>query len=292
MTEQSHRFKVGSFECIIVKDGNNIYKNPAKRWFSNAPKDSLEAALRRHDLEPSEWKEYVSPYPSLVVYTGSHVVLVDTGLGDVLPTTGKLMTNLEAERVHPEDIDVVILTHGHGDHIGGNLNSEGDPAFPNARYVMWREEWDFWTQEPDLSPLGLDEQRKQLLIDLARKNLLPIRSQVQLVEADTEIVPGVEVAGIPGHTPGLMAVSIGSGNDQLVCISDLALHPIHLEQPEWFADVDLDQKQLLETRRSFFSRLTADGPLVFAFHFPFPGLGHVIEGGQKSWKWKPIEILE
>jgi glyoxylase-like metal-dependent hydrolase (beta-lactamase superfamily II) len=216
------------------------------------------------------------------------VVLVDTGLGGVLPTTGKLMSNLEAERVHPEDIDVVILTHGHGDHIGGNLDSEGKPAFPNARYVMWREEWDFWTQEPDLSPLGLDEQRKQFLIDLARNNLLPIQNQIQLVESNTEIVSGIEVTANPGHTPGLMAVSIRSGNSELVCISDLALHPIHLEHPEWIADVDLDQKNVLKSRRSFFSRLAEQGPLVFAFHFPFPGLGHIIEMGE-SWQWKPIE---
>ena len=262
-------------------------------------RESLEFLERMHFIlppfatwKPSEWKEYVSPYPSLVVYTGNHVVLVDTGLGDVLPTTGKLMTNLEAERVHPEDVDVVILTHGHGDHIGGNLDSEGNPAFPNARYVMWSGEWAFWTQKPDLSPLGLDEQRKQFLVDLARKNLLPIRKQVQLIESDTEIVPGIGLTGIPGHTPGLMAVNIGSGDGRLVCISDLALHPIHLEHPEWFADVDLDRMQILETRCSFFSQLAADGPLVFAFHFPFPGLGHVIERGEKSWQWKPIAQLE
>ena len=163
MSTQSYHFKLGSFECIVVSDGFFTYPHPAQIFFVNASQEDLARVLREHGLDPEQWQEYVSPYPSLFINTGQHRVLVDTGAGDMAPTTGNLMSHLHAEGIAPEDIDVVILTHGHPDHIGGNVDSEGKPAFPNARYVMWKAEWDFWTKEPDLSSMQSDDQIKQWL---------------------------------------------------------------------------------------------------------------------------------
>lgn len=147
MNNESYRFKIGNFECIIVLDGTFAYPHPAQVFFANAPEERLEQVLREHNLNPETWGEYISPYPSLVIYTGDHVVLVDTGAGSFAPTTGKLIPNLKTEGISPKDIDTVILTHGHADHIGGNVNGEGKPTFPNARYVMWKEEWEFWIRK-------------------------------------------------------------------------------------------------------------------------------------------------
>jgi glyoxylase-like metal-dependent hydrolase (beta-lactamase superfamily II) len=213
-------------------------------------------------------------------------VLVDTGAGGLAPTTGRLLQNLQTEGIAPEDINTVILTHGHPDHIGGNTDAEGRPAFPNARYVIWKGEWEFWNSEQ--AEQGLDEHVRELLLSVARENLPPIQGKVDLLDREEEIVPGILAIAAPGHTPGHMALEISSEGEQLLCISDAALHPIHLEQPEWYPVVDFVPEQAVSTRRQLLTRAVARKALVLAFHFPFPGLGRVARKGE-GWQWQPVE---
>ena len=293
MTGERYRFKVGAFGCIVVNDGTFAYPHPAKNvfinFFVNAPEERLRQVLGRHNLDPDRWEQYVSPYPALVVDTGQRRVLVDTGAGGLAPTTGKLIPNLRAEGIAPEDIDTVVLTHGHPDHIGGNINSEGRPAFPNARYVMWKDEWDFWTSEPSLEGLKVDEHGKEILIKVARNNLLPIQDQLDLIDRETEIVPGIRAVAAPGHTPGHMAIAVASGSENLLHISDTVLHPVHLEEPDWYSAVAYAPEEVVTTRRRILNRAAAEKSLVLASHFPFPGLGHVVKAGE-AWRWQPIEL--
>lgn len=294
MSTECFSFKVGNFECMAVSDGTHtytppIFPPPATFLFANAPREGLEEALREHNLQPEKWDEWVSPYICMVVNTGEHQVLVDTGADGLGPNTGKILQNLKARGIAPEDIDTVIITHGHPDHIGGNTDTEGKPAFPKARYVMWKDEWDFWTSEQ--AELQLDEHSKEVLLKFARKNLPPIEGQLDLVDQETEIVPGVCAVAAPGHTPGHMALAISSRDEQLLCISDVVLHPIHLEQPEWYAAVDYDPKQVVTTRSRLLNRAAAEKALVLAFHFPFPGLGYVMQKGD-VWQWQAVETTD
>ncbi|RLC94844.1 MAG: MBL fold metallo-hydrolase [Chloroflexi bacterium] len=291
MNTETYRFQVGAFDCIAVSDGTLTYTPPtfpppATLLFASAPPQRLDQTLREHNIQPEQWLEWVSPYICLVVNTGERRVLVDTGAGDLGPDTGRLLRNLEAEGVAPGDIDTVILTHGHPDHIGGNTTGDGRPAFPNARHVMWKDEWDFWTSER--AELELDEHLKEVLLTIARKNLPAVQDQLDLVDRETEIVPGVRAIAAPGHTPGHIALAIHSGGEQLLCISDAALHPIHIEQPEWCAVVDFAPEQAVATRRRILNMAAADRALVTAFHFPFPGLGHVVQR-REGWQWQPVE---
>ena len=244
--------------------------------------------LGEYNLDPKQWEQYVSPYPSLVIKTGQHRVLVDTGAGGLAPTTGRLVPNLQNGGIAPKDIDTVILTHGHPDHVGGNIDSEGKLAFPNARYIMWKDEWDFWISEPNLAELNVDEQIKEILITVARNNLPPIQHQLDLIDHETEIVPGIRAIAAPGHTPGHMAVTITSDNEQLLYISDAVLHQIHLEQPDWYTVLDFAPEQAVITRRHLLDWAATEKALVHAFHFPFPGLGYVTQK-REIWQWKPIE---
>lgn len=293
MNTDIYRFKLGDFQCIAVSDGTHTYAPPtfpppAIFLFANAPRERLEQTLREHNLYPEQWAEWVSPYICLAVNTGQHQVLVDTGADGLGPNTGKLVQNLKVVGIAPEDIDTVIITHGHPDHIGGNTDSEGRPTFRNARYVMWHDEWHFWTSEQ--AETKLDEHVREVLLKFARKNLPPIQGQLELVNHETEIVSGIRALAAPGHTPGHMALAISSEGEQLLCVSDAVLHPIHLEQPEWYSAVDFAPEQVVATRRGLLKRAAAEKALVLAFHFPFPGLGHVSQSGD-TWQWQPISTI-
>jgi len=280
---------VGDFECMAISDGTFTYEPPlipppATFLFANAPKELLEQALSEHGIQSEQWVAFVSPFTCVMVNTGRHKVLVDTGADGLTPNTGRLLRNLHTVGIEAGEIDTVILTHGHDDHIGGNTDAKGKPAFPKARYVMWKEEWTFWTSE---QPEALYKNED---FAFTRKNLLPIQDQIDLFDLEAEIVPGIHAVPAPGHTPGHMAVSVSSNGKQLLCIGDAFLHPIHIEHPEWHATHEVAPEQLMNTRHLLLNKSATEKALMLAFHFPFPGVGHVVRRGT-GWQWQPIQRL-
>lgn len=144
-------FHIGTIECTIISDGSFAYPQPGQLFFDEVPVQQLNAALTEHTIDPTTWESYLSPYPSLLIKSGERLILVNTGAGTLAPTTGQLLSNLRTIGVTPEQIDTVVLTHGHADHIGGNLDSAGQLAYPNARWIMSHAEWDYWAADPDLA---------------------------------------------------------------------------------------------------------------------------------------------
>jgi len=289
MNTDIYRFKVGDFECIAVNDGNFTYTPPlipppADFLFANAPKEELDQVLRKHGIQREQWMEFVSPFTCLMINTGRHKVLVDTGLDGLDPNTGRLLINLKAVGIGTGDIDTVIMTHGHDDHIGGNTDAQGNPTFPKARYIMWKEEWTFWTS-------GAEKLYENAEVAFTRKNLLAIQRQMDLLDHEAEIVPGIRAVAAPGHTIGHMAVAISSRGEQLICVGDAFLHPIHIEHPEWHAAHEESFEQLMKTRHLLLNKATTEKALMLAFHFPFPGIGYVVQKGT-GWQWQPIETTQ
>lgn len=279
----SHTFKVGSFECILIKDIDHVYKDPAAMMFSNAPREELEQVLRELDIALEEWNTYLSPYPSLLVKTGSHNVLIDTGIGTTYPPTeGLLMQELAAIMVEPEGIDHVLITHAHVDHSGGNADAVGKSLFKRARFIVHKAEWDFWTAEDVLA-----QPQNEWMKTVVEKNFRPIRSCFELIEDDIEVVPGVSFIFAAGHTPGHMVVRISSDGEQFWYLSDVFLHPAHIVRPDWYAVVDVQPEQAIQTRKSMLKQFSADQSLVHCFHFPFPGLGHIRER-EDGYRWEPL----
>ena len=280
MASDSKRFKVGDIECVAVNDGTFSY--PIGWLFSNVPSDQVESSLRQPKLPTTHVD---SPYTCLLLKTGKNNVLIDTGADGLAPTTGNLLRNLKAEGISPEEITDVVLTHGHPDHIGGVLDASGQPAFPSARYVMSRTEWDFWNDPSALHDAAMDDHMKQLLVGCAQKNLPPLKERIELFDGEKEIVSGIHAIPAPGHTPGHIALFISSSHARLLHISDAVLNPLHMENPGWRSVFDLDSEQAAKTRRGLLDRAAAERVSVLAYHFPFPGMGRVESKGD-AWAWE------
>jgi len=285
MHTESYGFNIGTFECFILKDATHVYENPATLLFCNAPYEPLTSVLREHGIELEGWSEWISPYICMLVKTGSHNVLIDTGIGSTFPPAeGKLMRQLKALSVEPEEIDIILITHAHVDHCGGNSDSEGKAAFNQARYIMHEAEWDFWTSESVLR-----QPQYEWMASVVYKNLTPLRDRFELIEEDTKVVPGIEFINAPGHTPGHMVVHISSEGEPFWYMSDAFLHPIHIVQPDWYAEVDVQPEQATKTRKLLLKQVMADQSLINCFHFPFPGLGNIIEN-EEGYRWRPLIV--
>ena len=211
------------------------------------------------------------------VRTPEQTVLVDTGLGPgpherAGNQKGRLMQELTAAGLRPEDFDLVIVTHMHVDHVGWNGVSEGGAvraSFPRARYLLPRKDWEHFSR-PEIA-----ERSPWLQATFA----LQERGLVDLVDGDRSIGAHLTLVPTPGHTPGHQAVAIVSGGDRAAILGDMAHTPAQVQETGWSPRADLDPVLSAETRARVFDRLEAEGALLCAGHFPHPGFGRLVRSG-------------
>ena len=281
MDAETYHFHIGNIECLAINDGTFAYHNPAELFFTNATGEQLAPALLTYGIIQYEWKEYLSPFTCLLVRTRSNTVLIDTGAGKgPVAGLGNLPDLMQKEGIPPEAVDTVLITHGHPDHLGGNTDPEGGVVFPNARFLISKSEWEYWSSDDVLANGGFFAQ-------MVRKNMLAIQDRFSVVEPDLEVCPGILATAAEGHTPGHMMVSIHSRGRRLLVVSDAFLQPLHVEQPAWYSKVDIQPEVMVNTRRELIKKAAREQALVLAFHFPFPGLGNIIQKDD-GYCWEPL----
>jgi glyoxylase-like metal-dependent hydrolase (beta-lactamase superfamily II) len=287
MTGMAYAFQVGAFNCMSISDGASAIPGIDKLLFGNADPAAVQQALADAGIDPAQM---IAQHSSTVIDTGSDLVLVDTGSGrSGLPAAGILIDNLRREKIQPSAVTVVFLTHGHADHVGGNLTAGGNPLYSNARYVMSQDEWDFWTDEARVADAYPDADYRNQQLESFKKNVMPLEGKIELIGDGTEVVSGLTAVAAPGHTPGHMGLKVESEGDTLWVLGDAALHPVELPHSDFTGMFDADPDQTVATRKTLFAQIAGDGSQATFNHFdPFPSLGQIAAEGD-AWAWQPVE---
>lgn len=287
-----YRYRVGDFQVTAVTDGVNVIPIP-EGFVANVAKAEVGAALAAAHLEP---ERIAIPFTPVVVNTGSRLVVIDTGNGEAnLAATkgasGQFHRNLAAAGIRAADVDTVVISHFHGDHVNGLLDPTGKAAFPNAEILVPRVEWAYWMDDGEMSraPKG----RIEGVFRNARRVFDALGRKVTPYEWDREVVPGITATGTPGHTPGHTSYVVSSGSSQVFVQSDLTNVPVlFARNPGWHLVFDQDAAMAEATRRRVYDRLAADRTMVQGFHYPFPALATLERAGngyrEVPRPWMPV----
>ncbi|WP_370651946.1 MBL fold metallo-hydrolase [Brevundimonas sp.] len=247
-----YRFKIGALDAIALFDGQNPVPNDNKVFGVGLTPQAVAAPLTAAGQPADPIMLEIHP---LLVRNGARTMLFDTGLG---AGKGQLMQSLQTAGVDPASITDVMISHGHPDHVGG-LVADGALAFPNAAIRMSEAEWASMRANPEMA-------------DLVRV----ITPNVQAFRPGEEVAPGVEAQDTAGHTPGHVAYLIADGQNQLLYTGDLMHHwVLSVEHPDWTVGYDNDPVAGKKARLDEITALRASGAHIYAYHFPFPGLGKI-----------------
>jgi glyoxylase-like metal-dependent hydrolase (beta-lactamase superfamily II) len=276
-----YRFKLGTVEITVISDGTLAF--PAETLWLDRAEDARGLLTSTFQL-PSPVGLEIN---TILVNTGDKLVLIDAGCGvdKFQKTTGRLLGNLAAAGYAPGDIDTILFTHFHFDHLWGiSDHDNASLLFPSAEFVASETEVAFWSA-PDLADKLPPEQQPRV----TEANLKLATPRLRLIKAKAEVVPGVTTFGTPGHTPGHLAVNISSGSEELLLTGDIVVNSaVSFLHPEWPFGFDIDVPLATKTRMAFLDRAAADKTLVGSYHLPFPGFGHVVrEGG--AYRWLPAD---
>lgn len=267
-----YRFNLGKFECTVVSDGPTLDPNGAAALFPKSDPEQVNS-FRTKNFLPTDSCAFAQN--TLIVNTGRDLVLIDTGMGASIlmgPHTGRLLRNMRASGIDPEQIDLVLLTHAHPDHAFGLVDDEGNKNFPKAGVVLSELDFEYWTDESKLSNSDVTA----LVVAGIRKNVLPYEDQLIMPKDGKEVIPGITAVATPGHTHGHYIYLIQSEGQVLVNMGDLCHdHLGELAHPEWKFLYDTDSDMAVKTRMRMFEQIANEEMCVLGYHFPWPGYGRL-----------------
>jgi glyoxylase-like metal-dependent hydrolase (beta-lactamase superfamily II) len=276
-----YRFKLGTIEITVVSDGTLAF--PAETLWGDRAKDA-RGLLTSAFQPPSPVGLQLN---TILVNTGDKLVLIDAGCGvdKFQRTSGALLRNLAAAGYGPSDIDTILFTHFHFDHLWGISDHENASlVFPSAEFVASETEVAFWGA-PNLADKLPPAQQPRV----TQANLKLATPRLRLIKSVAEVVPGVTTFGTPGHTPGHISVDINSGSEELLLTGDVVVNSaVSFVHPEWPFGFDIDVPLATKTRLAFLDRAAADKTLVGGYHLPFPGFGHVVRE-ESGYRWLPAD---
>ena len=251
-----HRFTLGEFEVTTLLSGTSPRPDPHGIFGLNVSEERFREVSEAAMLPTDVAQFFFTP---TVVNTGAELILFDTGLNP-----GGITAALEAAGYTPEQVDTVVITHMHGDHIGG-MQEGGNLTFANARYVTGAVEHNWWSQAND---------------DGFNTNVAPFNDRFSFLDPGQDVATGITALDAKGHTPGHMAFRIESAGKGLVLIADAANHPVwSLAHPDWEVSFDANKQDAAATRRNLLGMIAGERLPMIGYHMPFPAVGYVESSG-------------
>jgi glyoxylase-like metal-dependent hydrolase (beta-lactamase superfamily II) len=275
-----YRYKVGDIQVTVISDGASTFPL-ADSFVMNAKKDEVNAALDKA-FQPKD--KVTIHFAPLVLNTGGKLVVIDTGNGPAAAASskgsvGQFPSNMVAAGFDPKAVDMVVISHFHGDHVNGLLTAEGTSAFPNAEILVPVTEWKFWMDDGEMSRASNDRM-KGLFKNNRNIFEAALKKKVTPYEWGKEVVPGLLAVDTVGHTPGHTSYVLTSGSGKVYIQSDVTNTPcLFAANPGWHAFFDQDGDVAEATRRRIYDMLVAERLQVQGFHYPFPGLGNIEKDG-------------
>jgi glyoxylase-like metal-dependent hydrolase (beta-lactamase superfamily II) len=263
--------KYADLEAIVVSDGHFVLPT-GFLVAPDAPAAEREAALKAAGQTGDQFQLVNNV---VVIRRQSDVILVDAGTGPRhQPTAGKLAENLKAAGIQPADVTIVVLTHGHPDHLWGILDALGNPIYPRASYVVSAGEWDLWTDANVLQRLPTALPRERIVTG-AQSHFARIKDKVTMARGGEEIVNGISVLDTPGHTQGHISLELAGGDGLVIGGDALTNAIISFQYPSWRVPVDHEADRGISTRLRLLDQLATDKRRLVGAHLPFPGIGFV-----------------
>ncbi len=285
-----YQHQVGDVQITALLDGTN-FMSPS--LFKDISQQQVQQILKKYYADQD--KGVQTSVNAFLVNTGKSLVLVDSGAASCFGShLGSVLTNLKASGYQPEQVDTILLTHLHPDHVCG-ISNNGVANFPNATVYVSDDEAKYWLDPKQAAKLPKDKQASYLgTVEKIKQAIAPYQAKNRFKTYQLgDQVQGFKVINTAGHTPGHFSYELKTKDETVVFIGDIVhSHTVQFDKPETAIDYDIDPKKAVQTRLKQFAEYAKGGQTIAAPHLPFPAIGHIYSADGKSYQWIPVHFKD
>lgn len=285
-----YQHQVGDVQITALLDGTNFM---SPNLFKDISQQQVQQILKKYYADQD--KGVQTSINAFLVNTGKSLVLVDSGAASCFgPHLGSILKNLVASGYKPEQVDTILLTHLHPDHVCG-ISKDGVVNFPNATVYVSNDEANYWLDPKQAAKLPKEKQANYLgTVEKIKEAIAPYQTKQRFKTYKLgDDIHGFKVINTAGHTPGHFSYALKTKGESVVFIGDIVhSHTVQFDKPKTAIEYDIDPKKAVQTRLKQFANFAKNGQTIAAPHLPFPGIGHIYSADGKSYQWVPVHFKD